>query len=93
MGKIMLHGALEFPGGSLDEIDSRRSVGMEIDKAGRQRKPIQVQSPAAASSRFLRRLGTDGDDPAAADENPGAAEVLAAAEHAGAAKKQCFFSR
>ena len=93
MGKIMSHGALEFHGGSLDKIDPGGPMGMEIDKARRERKPIETQSPAPASPRLLYGLVADGDNPTAADENPRAAEVLATAEHSGSAKQQGFFSR
>ena len=91
MGKIMSHGALKFPGGSLDKIDPGGPMGMEVNKARRECKPIEAQSPAPASPRLLYGLGADGDDPAAADEHPRSAEILPAAEHAGSAKQKGFF--
>ena len=61
MGKIMSHGTLEFPGGSLDKIDPGGPMGMKVDKARRERKPIEAQSPAPASPRLLYGLGADGE--------------------------------
>ena len=90
MGEIMSHGSFELPGGRLDEIDPGGAVGMEIDKAGRQRKPIEAQPPAPASPRLLYGLGADGGNPAAVDEHRRPAEILSAAEHTGSAQEQGF---
>ena len=91
MGKIMSHGALEFPGGSLDKIDPGGPMSMEVDKARHERKPIEAQSPAPASPRLLYGLGADGDDPAAADEHSHPAKILPTTEHAGSAKQKGYF--